>query len=139
MINNQQNKRLANHSPLEPFVGELKKVQFELSGPYPDAQNGTLYAEVSIDAKIIGSTHHMTSRYHVSQLYDQHNPNTPFKLRPAEIDDELDDGYTSIEDICPSYHESYDVRLAINSYLTTLLQENSETLTQLLGRVSRSY
>lgn len=138
MINSQK-KRLANHSPLDLFVGELKKVQFELSDPYHHAQNGALYAEVSIDAKIIGSTHHMTSRYHVSQLYDQRNPNTLFKLRPAEIDDELDDGYTSIENICPSYHESYDVRFAINSYLTTLLQENSETLTQLLGHVSRSY
>ena len=132
MINSQHYNQLSGHKLLEPFVGELDEIQFDLSGPFYHVENGKMHAEVSIDAMIIGCAHHMTIRYHVSRMYDRRETNAPFKLRPAEIEDELDSGYTSIEDICPSYHQNYDVRRAMNSYLTWLLQENSERFTKLL-------
>jgi hypothetical protein len=137
MIIKTNTTQRTNYSPLEPFVGELETVEYDLSGPYHYTKNGKPYTEVSIEARIIGSMHHMISRYHAGRPYDQFNDS--INLRPAEIDDELNYGYSSIQNICPTYHENYNARLVINLYLTTLLKENNELLTQLLGNAATSH
>ncbi len=139
MIIKTKTTPLTNYSPLEPFVGELKTVKYELSGPYHYTENETPYTEVAIEATIIGSTRHMISRYHAGRFYDQGKFNDSINLRPAEIDDELNYGLPSIQDICPSYHENYNARLAVNLYLTTLLKENYEKFIPLLGNADGSH
>jgi hypothetical protein len=131
--------QLTNHNPLEPFVGELQKVEYDLSGPYHYIKNEKLYAEVSIEATIIGSARDMISRYYAGRPYDQSESINNINLRPAEIDDELSYGYSSIQHICPSYHQNYTARLAVNLYLTALLKDIGVPLIRLLGNAGISH
>lgn len=124
---------------LECLTGKIESIDYDLTGPFIHFSQGRAFSQISVDAYVIGAEHDMTLRFHICLRLNQvRDPAARLTLRPAELEDELDDGEWPVERTMPMYHIEYKERLAANTYLTALiLRKDASVIDRLRNVLSR--
>jgi len=108
---------------------QVQSILSDVTGPFLLKTKKRTYSQASVEAKISSELHDMTARYHICFPFSEVNTEAQrLKLRPAEIDDELDGGILSLNQVWPKYNREYKDRFATNSRLTTIRLNKDCTL-----------